>query len=1083
MSSQPSSDNGAGTATLAFDPSAQNRGSTLLVEHGTLIPLPQISGIQIQNLIGRGSMGAVYRATQIELDRTVAVKFLTGTANAAASLERFRTEAQAIARIAHPNIVQVFDVQLAHAPPFFIMEYVDGMSLADRLEKEPLPSTREAAQIVQTLAEAMNAAHAQGIIHRDLKPANVLLADDGTPKITDFGLAKDVSVESGATEAGQIIGTPSYMAPEQARGNAYSVDDRADIYALGAILYELLAYRPPFKGATVPETLLAVMSEREVIPPRQIRPEIPQDLDTICLHCLEKDPARRYASAAALASDLSCFLNHRPILARPVTRTERVRKWVRREPHMAALVCAVMLVTVLGLVGILWQWRSAEAGWHEADVRANAEEAAKQQEAAAHTATAAALDLAERRGYVHTVALADRERELFNIQRVRDLLSGCAPTLRRWEWFSLARRSDLSLTTFTDHRGPVWSCEWQGSSPLITSAGSGTPAVFISHSATGAVTKRIDIPDLGTFRCATSACDGSLMAVSGDRGEVEITNLDTNRRMRLIVSPGQPVLAVRLTGAGETTAIGSMDGTVSVWDTVTGIRRWSVSAHERGALTVDFLPHGSGVVSGGGDGFLNTWNLNTGTRITTIPAHAGSVRSVAVNKNGTIAASAGDDGLVKLWNLPSWTERHILRGHQGTVWSVTISPDGSMVATGGNDHTVRTWNTQKGDQQTCFRGHGDRVYAVSFSEDAKRIVSGSEDRTVKVWDARRTNDALCSWREQGPILALVWRDADQILTAGGSSLAIARRSMTNPETPTLIRGHLGGIAALGVLPDGKTLVSGGKDGTVRLWNTSQWNLLRTCSIPRGAPFTLFPDGSGVLSGGVDGSLQIWEWEKKECLQTIRGHTGALRSIAISKDGSFAVSAGDDGTVRVAATSPESSSKAVAMIKGLTEEAEIGKVYQGIVKRITNFGAFCEISPGKEGLCHVSELSDQFVPRVEDVVKLGDTLAVKVVEIDLQGRINLSHKQALLPPGTPPTPPARSGGGRDQGDRGGRGGSYRDRDREAHRVGESRPEPSGDSGGRLQGDDRPRERDRFRGGSGRPSGPPRSGGGQNPSSVR
>jgi serine/threonine-protein kinase len=288
-------------------------------------------------------MGVVYKARHLRLKRLVAVKMILAGGHAGPdNLARFRTETEAIARLSHPNIVQVFEVGEHGETPFFSLEFCGGGSLAMKLAATPLPPA-EAAALVQTLARAMQAAHDKGVVHRDLKPANVLLADDGTPKITDFGLAKKLD-EAGQTIPGAVMGTPSYMAPEQAEGGR-DVGPLADVYALGALLYECLTGRPPFKAATSIDTMMQVVSA-EPVPPRRLNPAVPRDLETICLKCLRKEPARRYPSAQGLADDLGRFLSHEPILARRTTTRERFAKWCRRNPWIVGLSGAVIFAVV-----------------------------------------------------------------------------------------------------------------------------------------------------------------------------------------------------------------------------------------------------------------------------------------------------------------------------------------------------------------------------------------------------------------------------------------------------------------------------------------------------------------------------------------------------------------------------------------------------------------------------------------------------------------------------------------------------------------------------------------------------------------
>src|SRR5712671_1654726 len=316
-------------------------------------PLPGIPGYEFQKTLGTGGMGVVYLARHLTLGRQVAIKMLlAGPLAGLVERERLLREARAMATLRHPNIVCVYDVGEASGRPFFTMEHMEGGSLAGHLAgKATAPAA--AAEIVRTLAEAIAAAHAQGIVHRDLKPANVLIAADGTLKICDFGIARSSHSDSAITRTGAQLGTPSYMAPEQAGGSKCTVGRAADVYALGAILYEALTGRPPFVGASAAETEWQVLHDEPVAPSRLNR-GVPRDLETIAMVCLDKVPDRRYATAAALAEDLGRFHRGEPITASRASSVERIVKWVRRRPAQAvALAIGTLLLAVLA-GGVTW---------------------------------------------------------------------------------------------------------------------------------------------------------------------------------------------------------------------------------------------------------------------------------------------------------------------------------------------------------------------------------------------------------------------------------------------------------------------------------------------------------------------------------------------------------------------------------------------------------------------------------------------------------------------------------------------------------------------------------------------------------
>lgn len=324
--------------------------STATVAGGSLDHL-SVPGYEILGELGRGGMGVVYKARHRALNRLVALKMILAGSHASASdLARFKIEAEAAARLQHPGVVQLYEIGEYRGLPYFSLEFCPGGSLEKRLQGTPMPPG-EAAALVEKLAWAMHAAHQKGIIHRDLKPANILVSEDGTPKITDFGLARKLDDVS-QTQSGSIMGTPSYMSPEQAGGRTRELGPACDIYALGAILYECLTGRPPFKAATAVDTLLQVVGD-EPVPPSRLNAQVPRDLETICLKCLHKDPARRYFAAQDLAEDLRRFQAGEPITARPISRRERVWRWCRKNPAVASLSVLVFLLLLLLSAGSL----------------------------------------------------------------------------------------------------------------------------------------------------------------------------------------------------------------------------------------------------------------------------------------------------------------------------------------------------------------------------------------------------------------------------------------------------------------------------------------------------------------------------------------------------------------------------------------------------------------------------------------------------------------------------------------------------------------------------------------------------------
>jgi hypothetical protein len=574
--------------------------------------LPSVGDYELLGELGRGGMGVVYQARQRKLDRLVALKMILAGAHAGLEeLARLRSEAAALARLQHPNVVQIHEVGEHDGCPFLALEYVTGGSLEQKLDGTPLPA-RAAAELVQTLAGAVHAAHQRGVVHRDLKPANVLLTAEGAPKVTDFGLAKRLDAPAGGTQSGVIVGTPSYMAPEQAAGRSREIGPAADVYALGAVLYELLTGRPPFRAPTALDTLLQVQTA-EPVPPSRFQPGVPRDLETVCLKCLRKEPHQRYGSAEGLADDLQRFLTGAPVSARPVGAWERGVKWVRRHPAPAALA-AVSALAALALVGVgvggVYGTRlaSTNAQLESANTQlAQALDAteAKQVEVNAQRAEAERQrTLAERFSYVAHMAVANNAWQQGKTEQALQLLELHAPTpehpedLRGFEWYYLRRLCRASRVPLRGHTA-------------------GVLALWVSP-------------------------DGQEVASAGADGTVRVWELGAAGREALTVRiHGEKMNAVafspnrrRLAGAGH-------DGAVHIYDTATGYEVACCKGHRGPVNCVAFSPDGKHVASGSQD-MVKVWDAESARELRTLAGHGIQVSCVAFSPDGDSLASGTD---------------------------------------------------------------------------------------------------------------------------------------------------------------------------------------------------------------------------------------------------------------------------------------------------------------------------------------------------------------------------------------------------------------------------------------------------------
>ena len=615
---------------------------------------------------------------------------------------RFRTEAEAAAQLDHPNIVPIYEVGEYEGQPYFCMKLVEGGTLAGFRG-----SSEEAARLLATVARAVHYAHQRGIIHRDLKPANILLDRERQPHVADFGLARRIEGDSKLTRTGAIMGTPAYMAPEQASGKRGEATTLADVYSLGAVLYELLTGRPPFKGATVLETLEQVRTA-EPVPPGRLQPGLPRDLETICLKCLEKDPTRRYSSAAALAQDLQRFLDGEPIRRgrpRPPSSSGN-GAGATRWPRPPARPWRLGRFLAIG----------ASIGGLEDTAGGGAAEPGRPAAAALVTIVAVGSTMAawiyrqqvDRMGrqlYINRVNLAYRECLANNIAAADRLLDDCPPARRGWEWAYCRRLChEETLTLFQGSSGATLltaaALAFSPDGRRIAATGLGGQ-VRLWDAETGRVADELP-GEGGPFFCLAFSPDGRHIAAGG-RGTITIREAGTRRVTRTIRAHAGQVNPVAFSPDGRRIASGMSTPTESpdrpelkIWDVETGRELGVFRDMGWGYMNFAFSPDGRHVayvvhMSSA----IRLLDGTTGQEVAafTDPSAGGAI-AVAFSPDGRCIAAAYNSGMVLLWDRGTGAVIRTYRGHTGPVLGVTFSPDGSRIASAGDDGTARLWETE-----------------------------------------------------------------------------------------------------------------------------------------------------------------------------------------------------------------------------------------------------------------------------------------------------------------------------------------------------------------------------------------------------
>jgi WD40 repeat protein len=829
--------------------------------------LPALPGYELLEELGRGGMGVVYKARHVALDRLVALKMvLSGEFTGEQERARFRSESLAVARLSHTNVVQIFEVGEHDGRPFFVMEFCGGGSLADCLEGTPWPALR-AAELVATLARAVHAAHQAGVIHRDLKPANVLMSyrpdakrcadavtlrsedsasrlNEVVPKIGDFGLAKRLDVAS-QTQSGAVMGTPSYMAPEQAVAHK-EVGPAADVYALGAILYELLTGWPPFRGATPLDTVLQVLSE-EPVPPRRLQPGIPRDLETICLKCLLKLPSQRYGSALDLAEDLLRFRAGQAIRARPVAWPERLWRACRRNPVVAGLTAALALFLVAAaVVGTV-------AAFHFASL---AEQARRSQTAAENNA-----DESRRRLVQQYIAAGERLAE------EGDFCSALA-------WLAEALDLDRGgAERERHHRIALQSLLRQG--PRLLD-------VWF-------------LPELANPGRAASPDGQRLLAVDSSGG-ARVWDADTHGHVSPPLTQAGEVRFAAFSPDGGLVLTVNTGHAAQVWEAATGRAVTPVLAVDRPIKDAVLTNDGRRVLTLTKGGEARLWDGGTGKALPGPDAHLGSVQHIAMSPNGTLVVTVGDDRKARLWKSATGEPATRPLDHPYKVWHASFSPDGKILATAAHawreGGRVSVWSTETGEplgkDPSQFSYSSQYSYRVLFSPDGKRgITVSGNDVLLGLGDGSRTPAVL---RHKSLVhLASFSADGSLVLTTTQDMTGRLWDAATGePRTPSMGPGAL--IWHTSVSRDGRRWHLATQDGLVRTWATARSRPARTMRQDSVMRLALSPDGRRLATADRDGLALLWDLDGGGQPARMK-HRGTVPHVAFSRDGALLVTCG------------------------------------------------------------------------------------------------------------------------------------------------------------------------------------------------
>lgn len=763
----------------------------------------RVGEYELRGEIARGGMGVVYRARQIGLERDVALKMiLVGHWASEAQVQRFRLEAQASARLEHPNIVPVYDFGEHEGWHYFSLKLIEGEDLARQLRAglwpaTNLPEQQHIARLVQTVAAAVHFAHQRGILHRDLKPTNILIDRAGTPYLTDFGLAKLIEETSDLTHTSAVIGTPAYMAPEQAAGRTDDVTVAADVYSLGAVLYELLTGQPPHQARTPLETIRQVI-EAKIVPPQKSNSALAADLATICRKCLHREPAARYSSARELADDLDRWVRGEPIHARPVSTWERAGYWARRNPLPAALLAGIGLL----LIGT------------------------------AIISTTLAVRMREARDEARLNAAENLRRlvELHTATGVRLVQAG--DPLQALPWLVEALRLDVGKAAREHpHRTRIASLLAQ--SPTLEA--------MIFH-------ERI-------IQHAAFSPDGRLVATASYDGTVRVTETDSGREVCPPLPHTNALLGVTylyfvaFSPDGQR-LVSACNHEAQVWDLATGRRALPPLSHTNQVRVAQFSPDGTKLLTGGLDGWARIWKAATGELISELP-HERGVLVAAWSSDGKTIATGGRDQCVRLWDAQSGALRSEPLRHERALTHLAFSPDGRYLLAASREEKVRIYDAATGRLTTALEA-GTSVHWASFSPDGQSVLASGADGFARLW---QWPTAQSPTRFEHPGESVVWTgwsaDGQRFLTAGPNQVQVWNFATGERLGPPL--GHNHTICHAELSSDGRRVLTGCLDGTGRVWAVPELGSQTEVAAKSCGPFNPF-----ALSRNAAGAFQLWD---------------------------------------------------------------------------------------------------------------------------------------------------------------------------------------------------------------------------------
>ncbi len=885
--------------------------------------IQRLGDYELLEEIGRGASGVVYRARQVSLNREVAVKVILGTTwMTSAGRRRFRQEAEAAAGLNHRHIVPVYEIGHYRSHDYYSMAYIPGGTLGRHL-KEIRKDRKKAVSLIAKVAHTMQVAHNRGIFHRDLKPDNILLGEEGEPLVSDFGLAYDLTQSSGLTLTGQILGTPQYMAPEQAVGDASEISAQTDIYSMGAILYVLLSGRTVIEADSFMGALQRLAEET---PPRlgMVDSSIDRDLEVIVAKCLERNPADRYPSAESLAEDLEAWLDNRPISARRQTLAQRVLKWTKRKPVHAALSGSlVLLLLSLGIGGPLMALRQVALREIAEKARAEAIEAAELANQRAY---------ANRRlAYASNMRLITMAAHLGTTPTIgtQTMLNGLRPgaaedDFRDWEWYYAFGNLHLPTIRF-GQKGPINSLEFSpfGESFLVSNPRGTT----IFDTLTRVMGRRMR--DGEEHLHSSWSTDEQMIVTLGKSGKTTFWNSKTAESIASLPED-DPALSVSWGSAGKRLAVLHSSNTIGIWSSNKAPRLLAEKLHPPAELEkIAWSPDGQYLAGIGKSSKVFVWDIEApGAPLEVYQGHKSQLTKLAWMYNSAWLATGSVEGAIRIWRVPGG--RRVANIGMNNYWEAPVTslvwdPDGHVLL-----HTIKDlgkimqldFALNANNDFHVFEGH---ISALAWNAEAHSIVAGSADGKIAIWRDGLPEAARILHEGEAPLASVQWSpDGAQVICVDNLGTLTAFSATTGQRQETTILDAAD--ADVGMRSDDPSASADfSRDGMsvapneARAWHPAgqyfatldSAGKIAIRSVEEQEPIRRFqarsqtasalawhPDGNRLVSGGVQGELIVWDWQSGEPLLELPGHRDRVADLAWDREGRRLASASHDGTLRI-----------------------------------------------------------------------------------------------------------------------------------------------------------------------------------------